>query len=446
MREMKNEVSGFLILIKFMKRKFIQRILKSLSQAILKKYQPLIIAVIGSTGKTSTKEAIYCVLKDNFQVGKNELNLNTEIGAPLTLILGKNAKRNIFLWLYNFLKAFFLIIFPYKKYPKIWILEMSEDRPGILTYLFNLTQPKIVVLSWIGEIPVHIANYPSLNAYKKEIISCCQKLKADDVLVLNTDSFLFEEIKEKSSAKIITYGIFKKADFSVTNYKLILNEEGEIEMHFRLETQDNFLPVKIKNIFSQVYLYPLLSAIVIGDYFNLNLLTITNALENYKVPKGRPHLIEGKNGSLIFNDSYNANPDSTLAALNSFQEVFEVLKEKKNLKRKILVLGDMLELGEYSSMAHQKIGEETAKIGDYFFSVGKEMKLTGEIFSQQKGEDKVFFFEDSSSCAKAIETFIQTGDFVLVKGSRGMHLEIVTQKIMAHPEQAKELLTFDITS
>ncbi len=426
-----------------MKRKILAYFLKVFSRIVLKKYQPKVIAVVGSVGKTSTKEAIYCALRKDFKVLKNELNLNTEIGVPLTILLGQDAKRNIFLWLVNFLKALRLIIFPCKNYPEILILEMSEDRERLLNYLFKLTQPEIAVLSWIGEIPVHLENYSSLERFKKEIISFFAKIKENGLVVLNKDNYLFEEISKKVKAKIISYGFSPDADFCASNYKLSLKENNEIEMSFRLEHQNSFLPVRVRNIFSKNQVYALLSALAIGQYFGLNILEIAQNLEEYQTPKGRLHLIEGVNNTLILDDSYNANPDSVLSALETFNDLYQLFKEKRSLKRKIVILGDMLELGEMSELAHKKVGEKVKEIADIFVSIGEKMKIASEIFLKEKGEDKVFIFENSLEARKRIKEIIFENDFILVKGSRGMHMELITQSLMANPKESNKYLIFD---
>lgn len=408
-----------------MKRKTIAFFLKIFSKKVLKKYQPKIIAVLGSVGKTSTKEAIYCVLKGDFSVLKNEGNLNTEIGVPLTILLGKDAKRNIFLWIFNFLKAIFLIIFPYKNYPKILILEMSEDQPGLLNYLFDLTKPEVAVFSWFSEIPVHIENYPSLEKFQKEFVSFFQKIEPGGLIVLNEDNFLTEKIKEKAKAKILTYGFSQESDFRASNYKLTLFNNEEIEMSFRLEYQSSFLPIKVKNVFSKTQVYPLLSAIAVGQFFGLNLLKMAQKLEDYQIPKGRLHLFKGIKNSLILDDSYNANVDSMINALEVFEELYQLFKEKNKVERKILILGDMLELGEFSEKAHQKIGEKASEIGDYLFAIGEKMAIAGKIFEKIKGKDKVFFFKNYRQALLRIKEFLKEKDFLLIKGSRAINLDLI---------------------
>ena len=184
-----------------MKRKLLQHLLKILAKLVLWRYKPMVIAVTGSTGKSSTKEAIYYALKNDFQVERSTSNLNTEIGLPLTIIHGYDAKKNVFLWLANIFHTLGLIILKSKNYPKIWVLEMSEDQPNLVSYLARLCRPKIGVIPWIGEIPVHVEFHQSAKALQEEIQNLVSFLPLDGTAILNYDNSLSLEAKEKTKAK-----------------------------------------------------------------------------------------------------------------------------------------------------------------------------------------------------------------------------------------------------
>jgi UDP-N-acetylmuramyl pentapeptide synthase len=210
-----------------MKRKFIQYILKYLTKLILWRYKPLIICVTGSVGKTSTKEAIYTVLRKQFRVERNVFNLNTEIGMPLTIIRGKNAKRNIFIWFYNFFHTFWLFIFKTKTYPKILVLEMSEDAPGMIKYLVDLARPKIGVVTTIGNPPVHLEYYKDINQLINEISYLPESLSLDSSIILNADNPSVLNFKDKTIAKTLLYGFSENSDVKITEYRLINVEDLE---------------------------------------------------------------------------------------------------------------------------------------------------------------------------------------------------------------------------
>lgn len=406
-----------------MKRKFIQYILKYLAKLILWRYQPLVIGITGSVGKTSTKEAVYTILKKRFKTARNVFNLNTEIGMPLTIIRGKDAKRNVFLWFYNFFSALWLFVFKIKEYPQILVLEMSEDAPGMTRYLVNLAKPKIGVITTIGNPPVHLKYYDDINHVIREISYLPQKLPADAKIILNADNSLVLGFKEKTVAKVLTYGFSDKANIRVTDYKLINTDDIEnLTASFRLEYKGSFVPIKLKGIFGKPQIYALAAAAAVGLSLGMNLVEIAEAMKSYRIPKGRTKFIHGIEDSWILDDSYNACPDSVLAALDLLKEV--------SAQRKIVVLGDMKELGNLSEQSHKAIGEAIAenKI-DVFVAVGKEMALAKETVIKKNPKIKVFWFENSEEAKQAIKRILQKGDLILIKGSRVMEMEKITQEI-----------------
>src|SRR4030043_1014507 len=168
-------------------RKILQVILKRLSKIVLNKYKPVIIAVTGSVGKTSTKEAIYHVLKSHFgekEVRRNQRNYNNEIGVPLTIFGLETAGRSIFLWLIKFIKIFWMIITKVP-YPSFLILEMGADRPGDIKYLTDFVHPDTGVITALGEIPVHVEFFESPQQVAQEKKNLISSLSEKGVAILN---------------------------------------------------------------------------------------------------------------------------------------------------------------------------------------------------------------------------------------------------------------------
>jgi UDP-N-acetylmuramoyl-tripeptide--D-alanyl-D-alanine ligase len=408
-----------------MKRKFIQCILRYLAKLILWRYKPLVIGVTGSVGKTSTKEAIYAVLKKQFKVERNVFNLNTEIGMPLTIIQGKDAKRNISLWFYNFFHSLWLFICKSKNYPEILILEMSEDAPGTIKYLVDLAHPKIGVITFIGDPPVHLKYYKNINHFIEEISYLPQRLLLDGKFIFNTDNHSVLGLKEKTMAKTFSYGFGKRADVKISNYKLVTvgNDLRKAGMSFRLEYKGSFVPVKLKGVIGKPQVYALAAASAIGLALEMNLVEIAEAMKDYQTPLGRTKFILGVKDSWILDDTYNACPDSILAALDLIKET--------HAKRRIAILGDMKELGGFSEQAHRSIGEAMAEIVDIFIAVGKEMMLAKDAVIKKNPKIEVFWFENSEKAKKNIKKMLQKGDLILVKGSRAMEMERITKEIAA---------------
>jgi len=407
-----------------MKRKFIQSILKYLAKLILWRYRPLIIGVTGSVGKTSTKEAIYAVLKKQFRIKRNVFNLNTEIGMSLTIIQGKDAKRNILIWFYNFFHFLWLFIYKSKNYPEILILEMSEDAPGTIKYLVDLARPKIGVITFIGDPPVHLKYYKNINHFIEEISYLPQRLLLDGSFIFNADNHLVLELKEKTMAKTISYGFNEKADVKISNYKLITigNDLRKAGMSFRLEYKGSFVPVKLEGVIGKPQAYALAAAAAVGLSLEMNLVEIAEAMKDYQIPTGRTKFIPGDKGSWILDDTYNACPDSVLAALDLIKEI--------KAKRRIAVLGDMKELGDSSKQAHELIGEAVSENVDVFIAVGEEMALAKDVIIERNPKVEVFWFKNSDEAKKTVKKIIQKGDLILIKGSRAMEMEKITKEIL----------------
>ena len=419
-----------------MLRKILQYILRILAKLVLKKYKPVIIAVTGSVGKTSTKEAIYHVLRSHFgekEVRRNQRNYNNEIGVPLTIFGLETAGRSIFLWLIRFIKMFGMIISK-ASYPSFLILEMGADRPGDIKYLVDFVHPKVGVITALGEIPVHVEffeNPQQIAKEKRNLITC---LKEDEIAILNYDDEGVRQIGEGIRAKVLTYGLKDRADVQATNYDLKIGANGNVsELNFKLEFKGSTVPAKLINVLGVQHLYSALGAATVGIVFNINLVEIVEALKEFQPLLGRMHLIKGIKNSLIIDDSYNA-------ALLSMEAALDSLKIFEN-RRKIVVLGDMLEIGEYAPEAHRRVGRKTAAIVDLIFTVGPRAKFIAEsAIKYGFDEKKIFQFMTSDDVGKIVQEELKEGDIILVKGSRAMKMEKIIKEIMAEPEKAKELL------
>jgi UDP-N-acetylmuramoyl-tripeptide--D-alanyl-D-alanine ligase len=414
----------------------LQYILKILAKAVLKKYKPVIIAVTGSVGKTSTKEAIYHVLKTHFgehRVRRSQRNYNNEIGVPLTIFGLETGGRSIFRWLIRFIKVFWMIIFT-TSYPSFLILEMGADRPGDIKYLVKFVHSKVGLITALGEIPVHVEFFanPQQVAEEKKIL--VNSLREHEVAILNYDDEKVRGMGKDLEAKVLTYGLTEKADVRATNYDLKLASNGKIsELNFKIEFKGNSVPAKLTNVLGVQYLYSALAATAVGLVFNINLVEVAEALKEFRPLSGRMCLIKGIKNTLIVDDTYNAALLSTEAALDSLR-VFEG-------KRKIVALGDMLEIGQYAPEVHQRVGKKAAEIADLIFAVGARAKFIAEAAAEAGfSQNKIFSFTKSDEVGKIIQEKLEEGDVILVKGSQSMRMEKIVKELMAEPGRAEELL------
>jgi UDP-N-acetylmuramoyl-tripeptide--D-alanyl-D-alanine ligase len=417
-------------------RKILQGILKILAKLVLRKYKPVIIAVTGNVGKTSTKEAIYHILKIHFgehRIRRNQRNYNNEIGVPLTILGLETGGRSIFRWLIRFIKVFWMIIFT-SPYPSFLVLEMGADRPGDIKYLVKFVHPKVGLITALGQIPVHVEFFADSQQVAEEKKILVDSLREHEVAVLNCDDEKVRGMRENLEAKVLTYGLENKADVRATNYDLKLASNEKIsELNFKIEFKGNSVPTKLTNVLGVQHLYSALAATAVGLVFNINLVEAAEALKEFRPLPGRMRLIKGIKNTLIVDDSYNAALLSTEAALDSLR-IFEE-------KRKIVALGDMLEIGQYAPEAHQRVGKKAAKIADLIFAIGARAKFIAEAAARAGfSQSKIFKFTNSDEARKIVEKELREGDIVLVKGSRAMKMEKIVKEIMAEPEKARDLL------
>jgi len=414
-------------------RRILQFILKILARFVLRKYKPIVVGITGSVGKTSTKEAVYAVLKRKFKVRRNLRNYNNEIGVPLTVLGLETGGRNIFKWIILFLKALRLILLK-TDYPEILVLEMGADKPGDIKYLLNFVPVNIGIVTAIGEFPVHIEFFPEkddLVEEKANMVKCLSSFRlpnnerSSGIAVLNYDDLSVRGMRDKikSGTKLIYYGFGNGADVKLSNFEPKFSNLKNFGASFKVELNGSIVPVRI-NALGKQYAYACGAGITVGVVLGINLVEISQALKNYKVMEGRGNLIKGIKNTIIIDETYNASPAATLAAL-------EVLEQFEG-RRKIAVLGDMLELGEYTEIGHRRVGEKVAKVADLLFTVGVRAKFISDQARKTSGklsEENIFEFDTSDQAGLPLQKQIKSGDVILVKGSRFMRMEKIIEEI-----------------
>lgn len=421
----------------------LQSILQILAQAYLWRYRPTIVAITGNVGKTSTKEAIASVLGRFRSVRSGKGNLNNEFGVPLT-ILGNwsddyyEADNTPWFWCRVLLVSFFKLFF-IRDYPEILVLEYGADRPGDIKRLAQKFKPHIGVITAVGEIPVHVeyfAGSADLAREKRELI---EVLESSDFAVLNFDDLTVLEMREKTKAKVYTYGFGEGAMIRASDLNIRTDEEGfPLGLNLKIHNEESFVPVNLDGALGKSQGYAATAAAAIGTAFGINLIEISDALSEYHGPKSRLKILKGIKNSVVVDDTYNASPASTRLALETLHD----LPAQAGLTsgRKIAVLGDMLELGEHTIKAHQNIGTFAATFVDILVCVGSRAKFIAEAASDQMPRENIFTFETSQEAREKVEQIIHEHDLILVKGSQGMRMEKIVEEIMAEPEKKKDLL------
>ena len=426
-------------------KKIITYILRIESQLVLFKYKPKIIAVTGSFGKTSTKDAVYAVLSKISHVRKSEKSFNSEIGLPLTILGVPNGWSNPLTWFLNIFRGLWLFIGPHK-YPKWLVLEVGVGKPDDMRKTALWLKTDVVILTAIGDTPPHVEFFNSHKHLLEEKSQLIKTLKKDGILILNADDEMFLEIKEKSKHHTITYGFTEGADVFGSGDTIFYNESDEpAGVIFRVDEGGSSFPVVIEKVFGRNHIYATLSALALSSGLKLNMLTAVNSLKNYDVAPGRMRLLKGINDCLIIDDTYNSSPFACESALKTLDEI----KSKNEAGRKIAVLGDMLELGKHTPVAHRNIGKVAKEILseglngniNILMVVGPRAKSIKEgAIEAGMNPENIFEFLDSREAGIFLKSFVEKNDVVLVKGSQGMRMERAVEAILLDKENKNKLL------
>lgn len=426
-------------------KEVLQNILASLARETIHKYKPKVIAITGSMGKTSTRIAIYDVLKSTRRVRMSANNFNNEIGVPLTILGIDHPGRSFTAWGWSLAKVWIDLKFLNKKYPEILVLEYAVDRPGDMDYLISIARPDIAVVTAIGEVPAHIEFFKDTDAVANEKAKLVQALSVDGYAILNHDDYAVYDMKEKTKAHVMTFGFEENADVRVANYDVRMAKDdilGDIPEGITMKMQNggSVVPVRLHNAFGKPSCYVAAAAAAVGLVMNKNMVEISESLTAYEPPPGRLRLLKGIKRSFILDDTYNASPEAMRVALDTLAALPG--------KRKIAVLGDMLEIGTYTEAAHRSIGDRVAQVADMLIAVGPRASFIADEAMTRGAErdgkvlsyEQVIKFDDPVDAGKALDPLIEEGDLILVKGSQAMRMEKAVYEIMGRPQFADKLL------
>lgn len=343
--------------------------LKNLAMAKLEIYKPKVIAVTGSVGKTSTRDMIYSIISKKYKTLIPEKNYNNHIGLPLTILKLQDEE--------------------------IILLEMGMNHLGEIEYLSNIAKPDVAVITNI--LPVHIENLGSMENILKAKLEITSGLKKDGILIINNDDEYLHNAKIDFS-NIITCGIknnstFKALDINDTDFEVNIKNKN-----FQF----------VNSIGTNGYLLNCLIAIAVGVHFDIQVKDIEEALRECKLTSGRLEKLHSNKGALIINDSYNANATSMINSL-------EYLKKEKG-ERKIAILGDINELGDYAKEEHSKVGKYLAENSiDYLITIGNNAKYISDEAS--KCMKNIKYFETKEEAKEFIKQLIKPTDAIVIKAS-----------------------------
>lgn len=418
-------------------RNIIINILRLEAILMLRRHKPKVVAVTGSVGKTSAKDAIYTVLSSSLSVRKSSKSFNSEIGVPLTILSLPNAWNDPIAWVKNIFEGLFFILFE-THYPEVLVVEVGADRKGDIEKVSKWLRPDIAVITKLSKVPVHVEFFASPKEVIEEKGNLAKNIKKDGTLVLNADDEDVMSFQKYPHSDLITFGTQHEANLRGSEYKIVYANGAEsgtpIGVTFKVEQQGNSIDVTIHGSAGKQHMCTVLAALAVGQAMNIDVVKAIRALEDHNTPPGRMRLIEGINNSTIIDDTYNASPIAVAEALATLSDI-------RNTGKKIVVLGDMMELGDFSIKEHEKVGEKVVHVADIFIAVGMRMQKAYNMFVEQvRGTKQALWAEDAVSAQAMISSLVGEGDVVLVKGSQSMRLEKIVESIMKNPERKKELL------
>lgn len=376
-------------------------------------YEPIIIGITGSVGKTSTKEALAQILQEKFDVFKTPKNLNTKRGLSLSLA-------------------------SYNESMQFLIAEMGMDGLRQISEISKFIKPNIAIITNIGSS--HIGNLGNQDNILKAKLEILDGLKDNGLLILNNDSKKLAEYAEEEKERqvkldsfniteqaskikrinIVTFGKNETSDIIIKDIKNY--EEGTI---FTLDIQGEESTYKI-NTFGVHNIYNLAPAIYIAKSFKMTDEDIQEAISNIKSTERRMDKFITISNMIIYDDSYNASYESIVAALDT-------ISSKKYYGRKVAILGDVLELGEFSEQYHRKIGQELTKNNyDVVITAGNQSKyIIDEIENNNENINKIktYNFEDADEINENINNILNVDDVVLIKASNSMNFKKIADKL-----------------
>lgn len=406
-------------------------LLAAVARAVVRRYRPKIVMVTGSVGKTSTKDAVAAVLASRFYLAKSEKSFNTEFGVPFTILGVGSPWGNAFAWVKVLKSAAGLLILP-NHYPDMLVLEVGADKPGDLARALKIVTPDAVVVTGLTKIPVHVEAYATPEAVREEEFSPAQALPPGAPLIIPADDPYALDLSARVPAHVITYGMAEEAQVRLADPHFCKEEERVVGMCVRVQIGGEQEAVTVRGSVGRTQLYPVGAAVAAALGFGIPLRDAVKAIEKeYVPPPGRGRLLSGIRGSFIIDDSYNASPAAVEEALKNLREF-----PAPAGGRRIAVLGDMLELGRYSVMEHERIGSLAREVADKVIAVG----IRARAFGRGEGKAEVELCDNSRSAAEGLKTLVQEGDVVLIKGSQSIRMERIVEALLADPKDLPRLV------
>jgi UDP-N-acetylmuramoyl-tripeptide--D-alanyl-D-alanine ligase len=362
------------------------RALQQLARAVRRKWGKQVVAVTGSTGKTTTKEMIAAMLGERLAVHKSPGNLNNYYGLPLALLA-------------------------LEPQHDVAVLELAMSAPGEIALLARIAAPSIGVVTNVA--PVHLQFFESVEAIARAKYELLENLEAPATAILNHDDARVRRFAEGFEGRVITFGFGKGADFQARDVNISSNCGSEFRVSGLESDNPFYLPLP-----GRFNVANALAAIATASLFDVPTGDLRRALAAFQNVRQRSEILTLPGEVTVINDCYNSNP-------LAMEQALEMLGAWSGAGRKIVVAGEMLELGPNSPQFHRAVGRRCAEVGlDWLLAVQGDARFFLEgALERGLPADRAHFFGKAVEAGEFCRALLEPGDVVLVKGSRAVHLE-----------------------
>lgn len=401
-------------------------LLALVSRAIIRKYHPTVVMITGSVGKTSTKDAVAAMLGAHTKVRASEKSYNSEFGVPFTIIGVKNPWTSLFAWAEVFCEALRLIMFPVV-YPKALVLEVGADRPGDLAKILRIATPDAVVVTRLPNVPVHVEAYATPEAVREEEFAPAYALATGAPLILSSRDTYARDMARNTQARITLFGFSDDADVHVEEPTVAMEQDQPVGMQARAQIGTETYLLMARGALGRPQILAPAAALATAVSLSVPLTEALAGLSHYIPPAGRGRLLEGKKGSVLIDETYNASPAAV-------EEALSALSLLPDGRRRVAVLGDMLELGRYSREEHERIGALAAQHADVLVAVGSRARtMYSAALAAGMKEECVHCFDTAEHAGSYLFEALEDGDVILIKGSQGIRMERIAESLLEDP-------------
>jgi UDP-N-acetylmuramoyl-tripeptide--D-alanyl-D-alanine ligase len=374
--------------------------LKDLAAEVRRQWTGSLVAITGSMGKTTTKDFAAILLQVKYNVYRSPGNYNNLFGLPLA-------------------------IFKLSPDDHIGIFEMGMSAPGEIAEMCRIAEPSVGIITNIA--PVHVASLGTMEEIAKAKGELVEALPANGTLIFNADDEWVQRVAENFRGEKIAFGVSEQAPVRADD----ITVAGTHETRFRLRcpgiSRRAVIPVAGTH-----FVMNALPAIALGLHFDLSMDQIVEGLRDLRQAPMRGQILPFKEGFTIIDDSYNSNPQA-------LKNMIQLLAKLPSFKRRILVAGEMLELGQESGELHRECGTWAAACGiDIVVAVqGSAKEIANGAVAAGTASSKVHFFTEINPAIDFVSRSVQPGDLILIKGSRGIRLEKMVQALRSHYQEQR---------